>query len=435
MYKASFKLISPLRVDCLLQPGVEFREPHETHKFWGAVAKKVGAELMRQSPDREGLQYESAHSINLDNDISILEGDLDVPVDYLHDEDPRYEVEGVRWYLCDFGILLVVTRLNVQINGRTAADIEQEVQRNATRVNNELISEMYTKLRQAIQTEEGHDNFVIFDSGPEIEHAWASRALMFDSSTAELAPEQKRFAIDWMSSNQDSEQLIDDLLNRELLHYADWMNYIYVEETPETALRLQEMWKALLRAQFYYAAMGRIDSKLMGILAWAMSKSPDISTAKLREQLRREMDFAEALFLKKSEVGKFVNPASRIETERILSVWDFDEVLANPVRMKLEICQTRLDNLESDRARSASFFTDLILMVIGVTSILGTALAVVSLGRSASADPDQTVYDFGAGDLTTWISTQPIDVILLISTIISVLMVAVFVVARKKSEV
>ena len=435
MYKASFKLVSPLRVDCLLQPGVEFREPRETYKFWSAIAQNVGAELMRQPPDKEGLQYESAHSINLDNDISILEGDLDVPEHYLHEYDPRLEVESVRWHLCDFGILLVVTRLSVLIDERSAAEIEQEVQAAATRVNNELIADMYANLREVIQAETGNDTFVIFDTGPELEHAWASRALIFDPDTEEHEAEQKRFALDWMSSNQNSEQLIEQLSNRQLLHYAEWMNYIYVEEAPDNAIRLQEMWKALLRAQFYYAAMGRIDSKLMGILAWAMSQSPDISTAKLREQLRIEMDFAEALFLKKSEVGKFVNPTSRIETERILTVWDTDEVLANPVRMKLEICQTRLDNLESDRARSASFFTDLILMVIGVTSILGTALAVVSLGRSTSADPDQTVYDFGAGDLTTWISTQPVDVILLISTVISVLMVAVFVVARKKSEV
>ena len=180
--------------------------------------------------------------------------------------------------------------------------------------------------------------------------------------------------------------------------------------------------------------MGRIDSKLMRILAWAMANSDDISTKKLREQLRQAMDFAEALFLKKSEVGKYVNPTSREETERILRVWNFDEVLANPVKDKLQICQSRLDAIESERARSASFFTDLILMVIGVTSILGTALAVVSLGRSASADPDQTVYDLGAGDLTTWIATQPIDVILLISTIISVLMVIAFIMARKKSD-
>lgn len=435
MFKASFKLISPLRVDCLLQPGVEFREPRETHKFWGAIAEKFGAELMRHPPDKEGLQYESAHSINLDNDISILESDLDVPKGYAPNGDPRIDVEGVRWHLCDFGIMLVVTRLTVQIDGRAASEIEKEVQEAAARVNSELIAETYANLRELIQAEERHSNFVSFDSAPEIEHAWASRALIINPDTTEYATERKRFAVDWMSSNQDSEKIVEKLLNRELLHYADWMNYVYVEETPSNAIRLQEMWKALLRAQFYYAAMERIDSKLMSILAWAMSQSSEISTAKLREQLRIEMDFAEALFLKKSEVGKFVNPSSRIETERILSVWDVDDVLANPVRMKLEICQTRLDNMESDRARSASFFTDLILMVIGVTSILGTALAVVSLGRSASADPDQTVYDFGAGDLTTWISTQPIDVIILISTIISVLMVAGFIVARRRSEV
>ena len=146
------------------------------------------------------------------------------------------------------------------------------------------------------------------------------------------------------------------------------------------------------------------------------------------------MDFAEALLLKKSEVGKFVNPSSRQETERILDVWDFDDVLADPVSTKLQICQARIDNIENERRRSASFFTDLILMVIGVTSILGTALAVVSLGREASVDPNQTVYDLGAGDLTTWIATQPIDVILLISTIVSALMVLAFVFARKKSE-
>ena len=59
---------------------------------------------------------------------------------------------------------------------------------------------------------------------------------------------------------------------------------------------------------------------------------------------------------------------------------------------------------------------------------------MVTLGRDASVDPNQTVYDLGAGDLTAWIATQPMDVILLISTIISALIVAAFIVARKRSE-
>lgn len=257
--------------------------------------------------------------------------------------------------------------------------------------------------------------------------------MIFDRDSEDAAKQQE-FAVEWLNGNKGRRGAVEKLARGEANHHAEWMNYVYAAQTPENAADLREDWKALLRAQFFYSAMGRIDSKLTEILSWAMSRSSEVSTAKLREQLRQEMDFAEALLLKKSEVGKYVNPSSRQETERILEVWDFDDVLADPVQMKLQICQSRIDNIESERARSASFFTDLILMVIGVTSILGTTLAVVTLGRDASVDPNQTVYDLGAGDLTTWIATQPVDVILLISTIISGLMVAAFVVARKRSE-
>lgn len=435
MYSATFRLISPLRVHCLLQPGVEFREERRTYDFWQGVAKKVGATLTRQSPDDDGLRYQSTHSIDLGNDIAVLTCDTIPDADEVSPMDEGIVVEEVRWSLCDFGILLVETTLRVTVDSRSADEIEMAVQRAATAVNTSFIEDSYGKLCEAIARQEGHEEFVVFDSGPRIEHEWASRALIFDPNLVDYAEEQRVFARAWLANRPCSGQIVEKIERGEQTHSADWMNYVYLKEDPTSATTSKEMWKALLRAQFYYAAMGRIDSKLMEILAWAMSQSPDVSTSKLREQLRHEMDFAEALFLKKSEIGKYVNPSSRVETERILEVWDFDDVLANPVRMKLTICQTRLDSLESERARAASFFTDLILMVIGVTSILGTALAVVSLGRSASADPDQTVYDLGAGELTTWIATQPIDVILLISTIISVLMVAVFVVARKRSEV
>ena len=72
-------------------------------------------------------------------------------------------------------------------------------------------------------------------------------------------------------------------------------------------------------------------------------------------------------------------------------------------------------------------------MVIGVTSILGTALSIVGLGRGTSEDPNQAMYDFGAGSLTGWISAQPIDVIVLISAIISLLMIIAFISARRTS--
>lgn len=342
---------------------------------------------------------------------------------------------SLEWSFCDFGILLVESELSLEIGGRAAAEIEREVQAVATALYEQIVHDDYLRLRKVIESKKDFERFVDFQGDQPIEHAWASRALLFDRNLDGTdARVQEDFATDWLGNGKNRGAIVARIASDEIHHYAEWMNYIYVDESGETSSELQEDWKALLRAQFFYAAMGRIDAKLTEILSWAMSNSEDISTSKLKEQLRREMDFAEALFLKKSEVGKFVNPASRLETERILNVWDFDDVLARPVQMKLQICQTRLDNIDSERARAAGFFTDLILMVIGVTSVLGTTLAVVSLGRSASGDPNQTVYDLGAGDLTTWIATQPIDVILLISTIISALMVIAFVVARRRSD-
>lgn len=434
MYKANFRLVSPLLVDCLTQPGVEYRDEDSARRFWESVCRKSGATYARKVPQAGSLQYESAQSIDVQNDIAIVKNSVHVDKSFCLAQDPTVEINSVEWSLCDFGILLIEIELAVGIERKTASSVEQLVQKVASRINQELIAGIYDELRTVIQKHDGYEKFVLFQGDKPIEDAWASRALIFDPSESEYAELQSDFALEWLGNTNDKGGIVESLRQQQISHTADWMNYIYLKETSDNRVEVQEMWKALVRAQFFYAATGRSDSNLMNILSWAMSQSSDISTSKLREQLRQEMDFAEALFLKKSEVGKYVNPMSRLETARILEVWDYSDVLEKPVQAKLRICQTRLDDIDGARARSASFFTDLILMVIGVTSILGTMLAVVSLGRSTTADPDQTIYDLGASDLTTWIATQPVDVILLISTIISLLMVLAFVIARKKSE-
>lgn len=434
MYKANFRLVSPLRVDCLTQPGVDYRDEVSARQFWESVSRKTGATYARKGLEAGSLQYESAQSIDIQNDIAVVKNRVQIDGSFYRSQDPTVEINSVEWSLCDFGILVTEIELAVEIEGKATSSVEKLVQKVATQINQGPIAGIYDDLRAVILEHEDYEEFVFFQGDEHMEDAWASRAFIFDPTESEYAELQSNFALEWLGSTKDKGRIIESLKQQQITHTADWMNYIYLKETEDNKIEMQEMWKALVRAQFFYAATGRSDSNLMNILSWAMSQSADISTSKLREQLRQEMDFAEALFLKKSEVGKYVNPVSRLETARILEVWDYFEVLENPVQTKLRICQTRLDDIDGARARSASFFTDLILMVIGVTSILGTMLAVVSLGRSTSADPDQTIYDLGAGDLTTWIATQPVDVILLISTIISLLMVIAFVVARKKSE-
>lgn len=393
---------------------------------------------MRQPHNWTQREYASAHSDELPHDISVLE--KEIAPSRVKGIYHGATLKRVRWKLCDFGILLFDTELTLplsEVSETSAKKAEGCVQDIARQVAESVIQDDYLALKSLLETQSDWERFVDFSEDEPFEAGWTSRALVFDPDDSSTLAAHKEFALFWIGKDfGGGSTLIERLASQETKHVAEWMNYVYLAESaslhePEA---LKQMWTALCRAQFFYAAMAKIDSKLMNILAWAMADPTDVSTAQLKAQLRRSMDLAEALFLKKAEVGKYVNPHSRQETERILKVWNFQEVLVDPVRMKLDICQSRLDAIDRERARSSAFFTDLILMVIGVTSILGTALAVVGLGRGASSDPNQAMYDLGAGQLTTWISAQPIDVILLISTIVSVLMILAFVLARRSSD-
>ena len=78
-------------------------------------------------------------------------------------------------------------------------------------------------------------------------------------------------------------------------------------------------------------------------------------------------------------------------------------------------------------------FTDIILMSIGVTSVLATAIALVQFGRDAGQDPSQSVFDLGNGSITSWLSSQSMDAILILSLMLSIVLVAVFIWKRRQS--
>jgi hypothetical protein len=78
-------------------------------------------------------------------------------------------------------------------------------------------------------------------------------------------------------------------------------------------------------------------------------------------------------------------------------------------------------------------FTDIILMSIGVTSVLATAIALVQFGRDASQDPSQSIFDLGNGSITSWVSSQSMDGILIISLLLSIVLIVVFIWKRRQS--
>ena len=135
--------------------------------------------------------------------------------------------------------------------------------------------------------------------------------------------------------------------------------------------------------------------------------------------------------MERRDLAKYLKRAVRREMDAILAFWGYEKLLEEPVRFKIETCDRRLAELAARRTARSAMFTDLILLGIGVTSILGTALALTEFGRSIASDPASTVYDLGRSSIVEWVAAQPADAILLASGMTSVLMVVLYLFFRR----
>jgi len=131
------------------------------------------------------------------------------------------------------------------------------------------------------------------------------------------------------------------------------------------------------------------------------------------------------------DVTKYLTRAVRVELASILAYWEFDEVVVAPVELKVAACERRLGELADQRNARASVFTDTILLGIGITSILGTTVALTEFGRTMAVDPGMAGYDTSQSSITSWIAAQPADLLLIASVGISVLLAVVYAYFRR----
>jgi hypothetical protein len=134
------------------------------------------------------------------------------------------------------------------------------------------------------------------------------------------------------------------------------------------------------------------------------------------------------------DLSRYLKRSIRAGLDAILAGWDFQRLIEEPVLYKVQVCEQRLADLAAKRAARSTLFTDLILLSIGVTSILGTALGVTEFGRMMAADPGLAGYDVTSGDATTWFASQPSDAILLGSGVVSLLLVALYFFFRRSQS-
>lgn len=470
-----FRWVAPVAFDLATAPGVRDRLEQEDQAFWGRVAKRwneKGWQFSRASSSAQTIRYTRAAGDALPRPLELVDAEVDladlpdalVPgraVEATEDvpaPEPTSDLipTALRWTLFDHGVAMAEGRLRYDGElrgdlGSLSQHLEAEVQAVGEQLSRWCLDEHIGPLAKDILATSGADVHVLTtdpagerpsDGGSDVREEaaeenrghgplWVSRALSLTEQTGHIPSTGIReFTTAWLAGTDgDVPRLVDELLDGQRANVTSWMNYVYRETDPAADV----LWEALRRAQYFYTAATEVDARLRTILSWSMAPRSEVSLTALRDELEGAVNQAQELLLVRAEVGRYGSRIGRTEMRRVLDAWDHDEILDGPIREKLQICRERLESLAADRAARSAMFTDIILMTIGVTSVLATAIALVQFGRQASADPGQSAFDFGHSTITYWLSAQSIDAIVLVSVIISVVLISVFIWKRRQS--
>lgn len=295
---------------------------------------------------------------------------------------------------------------------------------------------------------------------------WVTRTLIVDRTRT---PHADAVISHWIKDVPvaDGDEPSDQLVTGKLDHLVRWLNYLFVVDgsaTPARSLwwastraritalltvdddrngpfpdvddrpRSADQWQALRYAQYWYAALERINRRLGAILADSLAENPTLDLGHLREELERVSGRARMILMQVDDSAKYLKRSVRQEMEEILDYWGFEDLVQKPVQTKIASCEARLRELEAERSAHSSLWTDIILRGLLFTTVLGTAVGLAEFGRARTSDPSRSVVDFGGSDIISWFAAQPADAILIISFLASAVLILVLIYLRARTR-
>jgi hypothetical protein len=467
------RILAPVVVDYYAVPGATLRDPAGYAKFWAGQQAGVDELMARLAPDPSGpppsvtLEHtQVTSSLNLYRTISdhaverslhVLTGALlpaHLPDEFAGTADAlELGVTEISFRLYDHGLMLLEVLADVAppftAPGPDLAARLDDMQARAValgeRVARETVRRYLDPVLESLRRADRDERIIVPPTSVDDpvraefgEALWVTRTLLVVPSE----PGAEAVVRHWLKDvviAEDHRAPAERLLDGEADHCVRWLNYLFMDrDGAGGGMRhgdpFRDQWDALRYAQVYYGVLDRIDTRLSKILADSAAADSRWELEQLRGHLMGLSQRAELIIMERRDLAKYLKRSVRMEMDAILAFWDYETLLEEPVRFKIETCDRRLAELASRRTARSAMFTDLILLGIGVTSILGTALALTEFGRSIASDPDSTVYDLGRSSIVEWVAAQPADAILIGSGVTSVLMVVLYLFFRRDNS-
>lgn len=456
--KVDFRTISPFPTGFSLTADAITGHPDSYHEYWQSVSQNLGTlfdgvSFRHTKKPSNIIRYQTLKRDSLERPLEIIK--INCSADSLNLVPPEGTehlwagVKNIECQICNHFVAILQMEGSIEIE---SSDIERldhvlENESNDTLLVNfpdlseDLAQAVTTALREKIINpllaqiflQKDTNSYLIDSKLKEVDAPpwWTSRILYLNMDD----PSSKKIARFWLRDSADRET-IDSLCEGNIFHVSYWLNHVHhsvsgnsyrITKSTDSALR------AMLYTQFFYAALDQVDDRLNIVLAETIHNRRQSELTKIEGSLKELSHRAEKVIVDRQELLKYVTKDVRTIFNEIMHQWEFKELVENPVRYKITICDRRLAELNNDAVAKSNTITDVILLGIAVTSILGTALALSSFGRSIATDPLQAGYGSTTSNWTEWFAAQPADSIVVGSLAISLILLILFLIFRRRS--
>ncbi|OFL62583.1 hypothetical protein HMPREF2912_08015 [Corynebacterium sp. HMSC056E09] len=428
---AKFRWMAPIYLGITSSPGIRDRAKTDYLAFLKNTVQETELDSLvspRSAADQRLAGWAKAAASEHPWSQEVLEGTQRIQ----HPEAADgIELVGeiAEWTLYDHGVLIATGQVDVDdslirkcVESGDINPVEDQIREYCEATTKTLAEDISRALIDtwSKKLNKNAEQFVALDSYVAAEPLWVTRAIQLPRSNDLLT----RFAQLWVSGVDDENIAeFDELKKGTRAQVARWMNHIHALEYPETN---NAKWSALKHAQFFWAALQKVDHRLRSILNTSMAPKGENALPKLRHELNDSVNSAIEFILMYDEYRQYSSRQKMNYVNQYLKAWNFEDDLYTPVNRKIELCKAQLDHLATQQQEQSAVVTDVILLGIGLTSLLATAVGLVQFGRDAASDPEQTMFDLGSGSITSWLSSQPMDAVVLLSLAISMLLMFLF---------
>jgi hypothetical protein len=285
---------------------------------------------------------------------------------------------------------------------------------------------------QDLNSEQEYNDFVdFFREDKNIQIMWASCALKYEKGDNNFK------LLDHWLKDAIEEEKIKHIQSNSNAFSLDWLKYAFREDVEN----YEELWETMFLAQYYYSVIEVIIYNLKLIINESYKingKSKSISTLLGKNRIVLVNQKLEAIsetsylhIVEYKDVKKYLK-RNRLEIfNQILDAWTFNDLIDNTQDL-LSTVKDRVDLIYNKISTRNNFYTDILLTFIGFFAIIDLVLSFSQYSREYTADAMISSRGNDENSILYYLSTIPIDTFIGSGFFISIVLLVVYFIYRKK---